>query len=322
MKTLRCNCGKTFSVKPESAGKIVTTPCCNTRVRVPADSSVKNQVEPDRIQVQCSCGQAMALARPKGPVEVQCPACQKRMRIGGTKPAQVRQPASRPDDDVFGSLPSAGSPAWPPTSSPRSQAAGAKAAVPRRKVSSAKKRLPRFGVLEDGFGTPILVFSGFVFLGIFSALGIFLFSQANENMARAAASESWQPTDGKILDSGFTVRGIQRRKQAATITVRYEYKIGDSAYSGSTFSFEKQDSYSPNVAEAKLKPYPPGATCTVYYDPESPSESVLIKGVQSSNTFYFWMGLASILCGTVLAIDSWLGAVNAHRFPPPKVPLF
>lgn len=339
MKMLRCACGKTFGVKPESAGKVVVTPCCKTRVRVPADASAQGQGASaqrrdaaDRIRVQCSCGQSLELARPKGPVEVQCPVCQKRVRVGDSAAAPLPRsspaPPSSPrvETDLFDSLPAAGFPASaPPVSMPTgsmpNRPTGAKSFGPRKKSSSAPKRIPRLGILEDGFGTPLLAVIGIVFLGIFAGLGTYLFRQASQNIAKVKAAESWSSTDGEILDSGFRVRGVQRSKQTATITVSYQYQVDGVSYTGNTFSFEKQDSHRPNIAEAKLEPYPPGADCTVYYNPQSPSESVLIKDAQSSNTLFYWMGLAFILCGVVLAIDCWLGAINAQRFPPPKVPL-
>ncbi len=323
MTTLRCTCGQTFKVRPEQAGQIVTTPCCKTRVRVPARQVAAAAKPSDRINVNCPCGQVLAVARPKGPVEVTCPSCKQRLRLGGAAAASTSQQPSG-SDNLFDALPPPGTtPAWSPPTAPQARPASSSFAPPPRPAkNTSQKRLPRLGVLEDGFGTPILIVAALTFLGIFGTLGVYLLTQASDNMALAAASEDWQPTEGKILESGFTVRGVQKRKQAATTRVRYQYKVGGATYTGATLSFEKQDSFSPAVAEAKLQPYPPGADCTVYYDPQSPSNSVLIKGVQSSNQLYFWLGLASILCGIVMAIDCGLGAINAHRFPPPKVPLF
>lgn len=313
MITLRCHCGKTFKVKPEQAGQVVTAPCCNAQVRVPA---AKQAAAPERMQVKCPCGQVLAVAPSAGPVEVVCPACQQRLRLGGGATA----PAPQPSADLFSGLPNTG-PAPPmPSAPPRSRPAGGMAPRPRAKTASPKQRLPRLGALEDGFGVPLLICGGALFLGIFTALGVYLVGLASENMELAAASESWEPTDGTILASGVEARGAKRR--AATISIRYEYQVGDSTYTGSNLSFEKQDSYTPSIAEAKLRPYPAGAKCTVYYDPQNPTQSVLIKGAQSSNQFYFWLGLASIVTGIVLAIDCAIGAVNAHRFPPKKVPLF
>ncbi|EMI19595.1 putative membrane protein [Rhodopirellula maiorica SM1] len=313
------------------AGKVVTTPCCQTKVRVPAPKSTSPAPAPapapaatsNRIEVKCPCGQLLAMARPTSAVEVACPKCKQRLRVGG--PAATPQPiADTPlaNKDLFGDLPTPGAAAWSSPSQLQPSPSARKPVAAGTSKPTIQKRLPRLGFLEDGFGVPILLVAALVFLGIFTALGVYLLGEANENMALAAASEDWQATEGKILDSGFDVRGIQRRKQAATIRVRYEYTVGGANYTGNKLSFEKQDSFSPAVAEAKLKPYPPGAQCTVYYDPEKPTDSVLIKGTQGSNQLYFWLGLASILCGIVMAIDCVLGAINAHRFPPPKVPLF
>ena len=150
-------------------------------------------------------------------------------------------------------------------------------------------------------------------LGILSALGIYLATQATKNMAKAAASENWQATDGQILESGFTVRGVRRSRQAATVNVRYNYQVGDSSYVGSTLSFEKQDSFRPASAEKILKPFPSGASCKVYYDPKEPSKSVLIKGGRSGNTINLVVGLLMLVGGLVIAVDCWIGAINARK---------
>lgn len=77
------------------------------------------------------------------------------------------------------------------------------------------------------------------------------------------------------------------------------------------------DSLTTYSAEARLKPYPNGANCTVYYDPDSPGQSVLEKGAQSMNSFNMLMGLAFVVCGVVLAYDCCAGGINAMNHPQP-----
>ena len=321
---IHCKCGTKFRVKPEAAGKVVTTPCCKSRIRVPTNPIATNQPKAGRVRVQCSCGQAIALNRPKTAVQIQCPTCQKKLRLGAPAAKKMIRPVAKPivepvivdepvSDDFWDQPPLASPPVRRPSQKSRKSGTGSRRKKSKKKRRrNAKTRIPRIGFLKEEFGFVSLLIAGFVMLGILLALGTYLATQATANMAKAAASENWKSTDGQILQSGFKVRGIRRSRQAATVTVRYNYKVGDSSYVGNLLSFEKQDSFRPSTAEEILKPYPSGAKCKVYYDPTDPSKSVLIKGVRSGNTINFFVGLAMILGGFVLAIDCWIGAANAR----------
>lgn len=313
---IHCKCGTKFRVKPEAAGKVVTTPCCNTRVRVPANSNAEHQPQADRVRVQCACGQAIALKRPKTAVQITCPTCQKKLRFGPPAAKPVSPPTSDPFDDAFSQDDPFGQPPMG-YSAPRKMPKGtkkSKAGSRRKKAKKrAKQRIPRFGIMKEEIGVPALIIVGCVFLAIFSALGIYLATQAASNMAKATASESWQATNGTIRSSGFTVRRGRRGRQSATVNVSYSYTVGSDSYTGTTLSFEKMDSFSPGDAEELLRPYSQGVNCKVFYDPGDPSKSVLIKGVRGSNSINLVLGLLFILGGIVMAVDSWIGALNAHR---------
>ena len=320
MNLLPCKCGTKFRIKPELAGKVVMTPCCNSRIRVPANSSAEQPSKPKRVRVKCSCGQVMALNRPKGPVEIKCPSCQKKMRLGApaVQPVVVAELVSEPVSDDFWDQPVSGS---MPLHYNSNQLGRSRAKTGRRKTKKkakkrtrkkSKTRIPRIGIFKDEFGFTALVIAGCVMFGVFAALGTYLSTQASANMAKAAASADWKAADGQIIQSGFEVRGIRRSRQAATVSVQYRYRVGDSPYIGNLLSFEKQDSFRPATAEEILKPYPSGAKCKVYYDPDDPSKSVLIKGIRSGNTINLVVGLLMILGGVVMAIDCWIGAANVR----------
>ena len=317
MKTLQCTCGTKFRVKPEFAGKLIATPCCKARMRVPDNANAGQQIDPDRVRVKCSCGQVIGLNRPENPIVIQCPACQKRFRFGasGAIQASAVSPATAPNQDPFGFPDESliGPPIGLPPKSMHQTRKPKKKAGKRRKKKGSKKRIPRFGIMKEEFGVTSLIISGIAFLAIFGALGIYLATQAYGNIAKASASENWKSASGRIAQSGFEVRSGRRGKQTATVSVRYSYEVDGSSYTGNTLSFEKQDSFHPDTAASLLKPYPSGANCTVYYDPKQPSKSVLIKGARSGNVINCVMGFLFLLLGLGLAIDSWIGAINASR---------
>lgn len=326
MISLRCQCGQTFQVNAEHAGMVVMAPCCQTQVQVPA--GVQKPVSPkpvDQIKITCPCGQPMVFARPAGPVEVACPSCQQRLQVGGA----AQQPTA-PEVD-FSNLPPAATSSGPlrPTPPQSPQRGGSRAPPqpspgfspaarpPAARKKKTFKRIPRLGWFADEEGVPTLAISGIVMLAIMCAIGIGIKGLGQEHMEAAAESESWVAADGEIVTSGFTTEGLGH-KQKATISVVYKYTVGDATYTGTRFSFEKMDSFRTYEAEINLKPYPPGAKCTVYHDPEYPSRSVLIKGARSRNQVYFYAGIFFIVVGIVLFVDCLIGCINAVNLPKPQ----
>ena len=304
--------------------------------------------------VKCPCSQKLRVRKQASTVEVNCPKCRKRLRVAGSSPSpqavakRTITDDSLFDDSLFAGLPSAqnvGSgfarprvpqsarsgaasglavhdrfqaaaafpTSYPGAAQPRGRMGATQVRIPR----ASKKRLPRWGVFEEDFGAPTLFGLAVIMFLVCSAFGIYMFQRGSELNAQAVASESWVPAEGKILDSGYDLRRSRRGMQVATIKMRYEYSVGGNTYTGSNLSFENHSSHSRNVADAILKPYAPGATCTVYHDPQSPANSVLEKGVQSGNQFDMWMGIAAILFGLFILYDCVAGGINAQRFPQP-----
>lgn len=149
---------------------------------------------------------------------------------------------------------------------------------------------------------------------ICGALAVYLFTQANEFKAMGAASEAWTAAPGKVVVADYKTRR-SRRRTVAEIDVRYTFDVNGQNYSGSTLAFEKLDSLAISDAERRLQPYPVGAACQVFYDPEDPSRNVLEKGEQSSNTGLMLSALAILIGGFVILYDGVAGGINALRFP-------
>lgn len=342
MTMLRCRCGERFSVQPHLAGEVVVAPCCQAKVRIPAAagspsaSVASGKPAPSAaaaVLVRCPCGQKLRVRKSSATVDVDCPKCHRRLKVGGSATAPqapvqrgAQAPARAPaqasagaaavdnslfDDPLFGA-------GFPPaaTSYPASfQSATGSYAPPRvKKRRTGQTRLPRWGAFDEGFGAPILFGGAIVLLVVLGGIGISIFQRGSWNAALASDSEKWIPAEGQILDSGYTLRASRKGRQVATIHIRYQYRVAGATYTGSNLSFENHSSHLPDVAKAILKPYPPGATCTVYHDPQSPTNSVLERGSQSGNQLEMVIGIAIVLCGLFFFYDCVAGAINALRF--------
>lgn len=310
MTTLRCVCGSRFRVSSDHAGAVITTPCCQRQVRIPSEPPVAEQR--DVIFVRCRCLQSIRIKKPTGPVQLQCPNCLRTLRVGEqaelppnstvtTTPNLFAYLPPEPRTTQFKGTRPAARPAHPnkPTAAKSNQ----------RQASHSRVVLPRFGFLKEESGAPILFSAAVILFSVFLAIGVYLGRQAVDFRAKVAASTNWEAAPGTIVSSGFKTR-LHNGRQYATIQISYRFDVDGSSYTGNTLAFEKLDSMTVGVAEARLKPYPTGASCAVFYDPTSPTNNVLEKGSQGSNTFQMLMAAFFILAGIVCAYDCAAGAVN------------
>jgi hypothetical protein len=93
------------------------------------------------------------------------------------------------------------------------------------------------------------------------------------------AAKGWAQTTGRIVSSGIEVRRHQFDGEPETVknvpALRYEFQVGARKVIGSRIGIGDDTIASP---EATLKRYPVGATVTVYYDQNDPTECVLERG--------------------------------------------
>jgi hypothetical protein len=164
--------------------------------------------------------------------------------------------------------------------------------------------------MDEGFGAPLLFTSAIVLLAVFMAVGLYLGGQAATLNAMAKASRNWVAAPGTIVSSGYDTR-LHKGRPLASLFVTYRFEANGGSYTGSTLAFEKLDSMTVAVAEAKLKPYPPGAACQVYHDPNSPTKNVLEQGTRGSNLAQLSMAAFFVLAGLVCAYDCLAGGLNA-----------
>lgn len=114
-----------------------------------------------------------------------------------------------------------------------------------------------------------LVFSILIFGGIINAI---------QQMSRGGASRNWSTTSGQVIHSSI------RQEHGGPyyfLVVKYRYTVEEQEYESSRIRFAwAENGYSFRQAEEIINnTYPVSKTIKVYYNPKTPSVSVLVPGV-------------------------------------------
>lgn len=143
-------------------------------------------------------------------------------------------------------------------------------------------------------------------------LGIKLTFVAYEEYKMQTTSNEWLTTTGVILYSDvktFEGKKVQtsQREIKRTFDIEYEYSVDETVYRGNRLSFGGTD-----VSEAGtkqlLRSYKSGQGVIVYYDPDSPANSVL-----SINKGGAWLVVGSFSL-LLLSISCWMLAQLIRKF--------
>ena len=94
-------------------------------------------------------------------------------------------------------------------------------------------------------------------------------------------SKNWPATTCTILESF-----VDEEDNDGVVylpKVRYSYKVGTKIYQSSRFSYQSLSLTTLGEASDFLRGISKGKTVPVFYDPKSPSRSVLLRGYNSRN---------------------------------------
>lgn len=122
-------------------------------------------------------------------------------------------------------------------------------------------------------------------------------------MTSARESAGWPHTDGEIRESQLITREQRDGSFVFRAHVVYAYIALGIEYEGERIRFGTDGAASPNRhrAEQWVEEYPAGRKVTVYYDPQSPSESVLEPGAHADAYALLALGIVLTVAGAVLA---------------------
>ena len=151
---------------------------------------------------------------------------------------------------------------------------------------------------------------GFMFIGlVFLLLGGY-------QLLQGLTTKDWPAAPGKILSSKVQSGTSNSRGPARTTTgsskrysvdVRYRYELDGQEFEGDRLRFGNVSYKSRSKAQKVMNRYPRGKEVEVFYDPENPQSSVLIKGIGLS-WLAVGLGAAMFLLGLVMLIKTAMGA--------------
>ena len=147
-------------------------------------------------------------------------------------------------------------------------------------------------MIEDLYMGPF-VGGGFIFL-----LGIWFFKQAIQDFRNYKHSKNWPSVMGRMIKSE-----VWRPKSTSSHhvwSVEYEYKVDDKSYKGSRASL-----YTPLLKEIQewQKTRQKGDDVAVYFEPATPSNSVLITGGREEKKYgEIILSICALIIGIVVMI--------------------
>lgn len=117
-------------------------------------------------------------------------------------------------------------------------------------------------------------------------------------------TQSWPTTGGSVISShveekrDYDDEGNLNRTYYPII--EYEYTVGGDRFQGDSYQALKT-SMSRRKARQVVSGYNPGEEVTVFYNPEKPSDAVLVPGFSNILYVLLAMGIILILAGIVVA---------------------
>ena len=139
---------------------------------------------------------------------------------------------------------------------------------------------------------------------ILSVVGLFALGSALRSKRLANVSQSWQGTQGKVIESRLDKRSSTdsdgHTSTSYDAIVLYKYSAMGKEYTGDRVAFGVKNT-NPGPADAILKRYPVDTQVMVYYNPDKPKEAVLERS-SKSGWLQILVGIALFAAGIYLAI--------------------
>jgi hypothetical protein len=107
------------------------------------------------------------------------------------------------------------------------------------------------------------------------------------NRKKATESLNWPETKGTVTESAVKKDYDTDAEGFTTTTyvpeINYQYEVNNVTFTNQRISFGGTTSYSSQKkAEQALSQYPLNATVPVFYNPDNPDDSVLVKGTKGT----------------------------------------
>ena len=133
---------------------------------------------------------------------------------------------------------------------------------------------------------------------IFVVIGLVLLFIYFRNLAQVRASQNWSTTQGTVIQS-WVRRSKSTDSDGSTSSsyhpeIHYLYQILGKEYQGNKIAFGPRVGGNRSRAEKMVEKYPTGATVTIYYHPNKPTNAVLERSISK---ILLVMGIIFALAG-------------------------
>ncbi|MBN1696177.1 MAG: DUF3592 domain-containing protein [Spirochaetales bacterium] len=115
---------------------------------------------------------------------------------------------------------------------------------------------------------------------ILAILPVFLFCDFVNRIPKWTASSSWTETKGTVLDLSFRETEDEERHISYNVYIKYQYIINEKKYIGENMNLGSLP-WNVNGKQKQwfMEHYKIGNTVPVYFNPDSLSEAVLVRGI-------------------------------------------
>lgn len=146
---------------------------------------------------------------------------------------------------------------------------------------------------------------------VFALMSAWMLRFAIQNLQKADISSDWPSVKGRIVKSElWGKRNIDgEQKPVEKLSVEYQYEVNGNDYRGTKVAFYTLV-YPETLKFAKENPE--NSEISVFYNPNTPSESVLVTGSKEGNKRYSEIILASLglIVSAAIAISGVMGIIG------------
>ena len=135
-----------------------------------------------------------------------------------------------------------------------------------------------------------------VVVAVIVGLGLFLLGLYQRRKLRA--SLSWPQTTGTVFATDITETESGNSEDGYSTSfspeVRYQYEVKGAVYTGTRIGFTGRSYNRPIRAQEVLAAYPVRSQVAVYFNPQKPGDSVLVRQAPGSSVI-LWVGLGILV---------------------------
>ena len=154
---------------------------------------------------------------------------------------------------------------------------------------------------------PIAIIAGGSLIVLFGIAGAVMIFKYFQEQKEADESQGWSSTIGKITKSSIhREASFESSNTLYYSDVKYVYDFLGTEYTGNRIAFGGSTGYSNRKkSEETLAKYPVGREIPVFYDPNNPKDSVLVRNLGMGGKVFLFVGILFVLisiCVTLVGL--------------------